>query len=89
MRSSVEAFNEEMETDSERLTNWLTHYDLPQYPVHVSGHVMPLQLTSALKEVRAHKIIPTHTENARVLMEFMRDLPGKIAPPEKQKEYLV
>jgi len=50
---------------------------------------MALQLTSALKEVRAQKIIPVHTENAKLFTEFMRDLPDKIVPPEKQKEYLV
>jgi ribonuclease J len=85
--SSSEPFNEEMEIDFEKLTNWLTHYGLPQYHVHVSGHVMPLQLRSALKEINAQRIIPVHTENAKLFTEFMRDLPSKIIPPEKQKEY--
>lgn len=87
--SSSEPFNEEMEIDSEKLLNWLTHYGLPQYHVHVSGHVMPLQLRSALKEMKAQRVIPIHTENAKLFTEFMRDLPSKIMPPEKQKEYIL
>jgi ribonuclease J len=87
--SSSEPFNEEMEIDYEKLTNWLTHYGLPQYHVHVSGHVMPLQLRSALKETNAKKIFPIHTENTKLFMEFMRDVPSTIVSPEKQKEYLL
>ncbi|MGQ9545227.1 MAG: MBL fold metallo-hydrolase, partial [Candidatus Bathycorpusculaceae bacterium] len=45
--SASEPFNEEMEIDFERLLNWLKHYGLPQYHVHVSGHIMPLQLKKA------------------------------------------
>jgi len=85
--SSSEPFNEEMEIDFEKLTNWLTHYGLPQYHVHVSGHVMPLQLRSVLKEMNAQRIFPVHTENTELFVEFMRDLPSKIVAPEKQKEY--
>ncbi len=85
--SSSEPFNEEMEIDFEKLTNWLTHYGLPQYHVHVSGHIMPLQLRAVLKEMNSRNIIPIHTENAKLFKEFMRDLPGKIVLPEKQKEY--
>jgi ribonuclease J len=51
--SASEPFNEEMEIDYERLTNWLNHYGLPQYHVHVSGHIMPLQLKAALKAINA------------------------------------
>ena len=42
--SASEPFNEEMKIDFERLVNWLRHYGLPQYHVHGSGHIMPLQL---------------------------------------------
>jgi hypothetical protein len=37
--------------------------------------------------MNAQRIIPVHTENAKLFTEFMRDLPSKIIPPEKQKEY--
>ena len=53
--SASEPFNEEMEIDYERLVNWLSHYGLPQYHVHVSGHMMPLQLKSALRKINAKK----------------------------------
>lgn len=41
--SASEPFNEEMEIDFKKLANWLDHYGLPQYHVHVSGHIMSLQ----------------------------------------------
>jgi ribonuclease J len=85
--SSSEPFNEEMEIGFEKLTNWLAHYGLSQYPVHVSGHVMPLQLRSVLKEMNPQRIFPIHTENTRLFAEFMRDLPSTIVSPEEQKEY--
>ena len=85
--SASEPFNEEMEIDYERLINWLSHYGLPQYQVHVSGHMMPLQLKAALKEINAKKIFPIHTESAGLFAKFMRDLKGKVTLVEKCKEY--
>jgi ribonuclease J len=87
--SASEPFNEEMEIDYERLINWLTHYGLPQYQVHVSGHMMPLQLKAALKEINARKIFPVHTESAGLFAKFMRDLKGKVTLVEKCKEYTI
>ena len=85
--SASEPFNEEMEIDYERLINWLSHYGLPQYQVHVSGHMMPLQLKAALKEINAKKIFPVHTESAGLFAKFMRDLKGKVTLVEKCREY--
>ena len=85
--SASEPFNEEMEIDYERLINWLSHYGLPQYQVHVSGHMMPLQLKAVLKEINAKKIFPIHTESAGLFAKFMRDLKGKVTLVEKCKEY--
>ncbi|MGD0495809.1 MAG: MBL fold metallo-hydrolase [Candidatus Bathyarchaeia archaeon] len=87
--SASEPFNEEMEIDFERLVNWLGHYGLPQYHVHVSGHIMPLQLKSILKEVDAVKVFPIHTENAELFGKFTRDLRGEVVLPEKGREYTV
>ncbi len=42
--SASERFNEEIEIDFKKLANSLDHYGLPQYHVHVSGQIMPLQL---------------------------------------------
>lgn len=85
--SSSEPFNEEMEIDFERLINWLRHYGLPQYHVHVSGHITPLRLKAALKEINAKKIFPVHTENAELFAKFMRDSKSQVVPLEKAKAY--
>jgi ribonuclease J len=87
--SVSEPFNEEMEIDSEKLVHWLGHYGLPQYHVHVSGHVMPLQLKAMLREINAQRIFPVHTENAGLFQKFMRDLKSKTTVIEKAKEYKI
>jgi len=87
--SASEPFNEEMEIDFERLINWLRHYGLPQYHAHVSGHIMPLQLKVILKEIKAMKIFPIHTENAELFASFTRDLKGKVILTEKEKQYAI
>jgi len=85
--STSEPFNEEMEIDYERLVNWVRHYGLPQYHLHVSGHMMPLQLKKALKEINAKRVFPVHTENAGLFAKFMRDLKSQVTLIEKSKEY--
>ena len=85
--SASEPFNEEMEIDYERLVNWLSHYGLPQYHVHVSGHMMPLQLKAALRKVNAKQIFPVHTENAELFKKFMGNAAGQVTLVEKGKEY--
>jgi len=87
--SASEPFNEEMEIDFERLVNWLRHYGLPQYHVHVSGHIMPLQLRNILKEINARKVFPVHTEHADLFAKFMEDLKSKTVLVEKDKEYKI
>ena len=87
--SSSEPFNEEMEIDYDRLTNWLEHYGVPQYQVHVSGHMTPLQLKAALKEINAERAFPIHTENADLFAKFMRDLKSQVTRVEKGREYLL
>ncbi|MCW4009460.1 MAG: MBL fold metallo-hydrolase [Candidatus Bathyarchaeota archaeon] len=87
--SASEPFNEEMELDFERLVNWLRHYGLPQYHVHVSGHMMPLQLKAALKAINSKKLFPVHTEQADLFAGFMRDLKSQTIPTQKNKEYLL
>jgi ribonuclease J len=85
--STSEPFNEEMEIDYERLVNWVRHYGLPQYHVHVSGHMMPLQLKKALKRINAKRMFPVHTESAGLFAKFMRDLKSQVTLVEKSKEY--
>jgi len=87
--SASEPFNEEMEIDFERLLNWLRHYGLPQYYAHVSGHIVPLQLKTILKEIKATRIFPIHTENAEMFAKFMRGLKGETVLVERGKEYKI
>lgn len=87
--SASEPFNEEMEIDFERLVNWLRNYGLPQYHVHVSGHIMPLQLKGILKEINAAKIFPVHTEHACSFAKFTKDLKSEVVLVEKGKEYVI
>lgn len=84
--SASEPFSEEMEVDFRKLTNWLDHYGLPQYHVHVSEHIMPLQLKALLREMEAAEIFPIYTENAELAGKFMRDLKGKVILVERGKE---
>ena len=85
--SASEPFNEEMEIDYERMVNWVSHYGLPQYHVHVSGHIMPLQLKKALRQMDGRRIFPVHTENAGLFAKFIRDLKSEVTLVEKSKEY--
>jgi ribonuclease J len=87
--SASEPFNEEMEIDHRKLWNWLKHYGLPQYHVHVSGHIMPLQLKNLLKRVNAKKVFPVHVEHADLFARFMRDLKGKVVCIKKGREYRI
>ena len=85
--SASEPFNEEMEIDFERLVNWLRRYGLPQYHVHVSGHVMPLQLKNILKEMNPKRIFPVHTEHVDLFTKFIEGLKSEVVCVEKAKEY--
>ncbi len=85
--SASEPFNEEMEVDFNRLTNWLEHYGLPQYHAHVSGHIMPLQLRQVLQTMNPKKIFPIHGTHPELFSKFMRKLNGEILVVEAGKEY--
>jgi ribonuclease J len=87
--SSSEPFNKEMMMDFGKLVSWLEHYGLPQYQVHVSGHVMPLQLKAILREIGSRKIFPIHTENAGLFVRFMRDLEGNVVFTKKEEQYTI
>lgn len=87
--STSEPFNEEMEIDYERLVNWLSYYGLPQYHVHVSGHIMPLQLQKVLERINAKRMFPIHTERAELFSKFMRELESQTTLVEIGKKYSV
>lgn len=84
--SMSEPFNEEMEIDFERLIKWLEYYGLPQYHIHVSGHVTPLHLREALKVIKPKKIFPIHGEHPKLFSGFMKDV-GEVIMPERGETY--
>lgn len=86
--SSSEPVNEEMELDYDRLLNWLGHYGIPHYHIHVSGHIMPLQLRTAIEEVNPKLVFPVHCENPEVFRRFLLDLPCRIILPTKGRKYV-
>jgi ribonuclease J len=87
--SASEPVNEEMEIDFNKLIKWLEHYGLPQYHVHVSGHIMPLQLKKALKTIKPKRIFPVHGERSELFRKFMKDLGSEVLIAEKGKEYRI
>jgi len=87
--SASEPFNEEMEIDHQKLRNWLKHYGLPQYHIHVSGHIMPLQIKKILRKIGAKAVFPVHTEHVDLFVRFMNDLPSKMIGVEKGKAYRI
>jgi mRNA degradation ribonuclease J1/J2 len=78
-----------MEIDFDRLLNWLNHYGLPQYHVHVSGHMMPLRLKSAIKAINPKQVFPVHTENPELFCRFTRDLASKTTMVQKGIQYQI
>lgn len=71
--SKVEAFNDEMELDFERLQNWLTHFELDYVKAHASGHASRPELEHMIDEARPGTIIPVHTLNVKAFEERYRD----------------
>lgn len=86
--SASEPYDEEMELDFGRLTNWLIHYGLPQYHVHVSGHIMPLQLRQCLRTIGAGKVFPVHCQYPELFDRFIRNTGGRTVLPETGKDYI-
>ncbi len=88
--SSVsEPYDEEMQIDYGRMTNWLNHYGLPLYHVHISGHIMPLQLKETLQAIEPKQIFPIHGAYPELFSRFMSNLKSKITLVEREKEYTV
>ena len=80
--SGSEPFNEEMEIDFEKLLNWLRHYGLPQYHIHVSGHIMPLELRDVIQKINPNKVFPIHTEDPGLFAKFCRTIGSEFVIPE-------
>lgn len=71
--SSSEPFNEEQEIEFEKMMNWLDHFGLPEYHVHVSGHIMPHELRWVINKIRPKVTIPVHTERPWMFKKFIQE----------------
>ena len=87
--SGSEPFNEEMEIDFSKLLNWLNYYGLPQYHIHVSGHVMPLELRDIVEMVNPGTLFPIHTDRPELFAKFCSTLQTKIQAPTVGQAYEV
>jgi ribonuclease J len=78
--SSSEPFNEEMELDMQRLVMWLDNLGMPQYHIHVSGHIMPQDLREILLDVSPKRIVPIHTEHPGLFSKYVGEGKGIVVP---------
>ena len=64
IRSLCEPFNEEMEIDEKRVTNWMELYGFGEpVQLHASGHAPGNQLAEMIETINPETLIPIHTEN--------------------------
>lgn len=84
--SFSEPVTEEGEIEFDRLVNWLNHYGLPQYHIHVSGHAMPHQLREAVKVIGAEKTFPIHCERPELFGKFL-GAEARVKLVEKNRTY--
>ncbi len=87
--SMSEPFDEEMEISHEKLMGWLTHYGLPLFQVHASGHASAQELRTAVETVEAKKVYLIHTANPELYARFLGKLGHEVVQPVEGKPYLV
>jgi len=85
--SSSEPFNEEMEIDFNKMLNWLRHYGLPQYRVHVSGHIMPIELKNVVSRIKPKQVFPIHCEHPEVFAKFIKGVGTSVTIPQLGEKY--
>ena len=70
IKSVCEPFDAEMEMEWERISNWLSHFQLQVSQTHVSGHASAPQLRNFVESVNPKLIIPIHTENGGLYQQW-------------------
>ena len=63
IKSSCDAFCDEMKLDEERKKNWIDHFGIKEYSTHASGHASGDEIKKMIKEINPAKLIPIHTEH--------------------------
>ena len=66
IKSSCDAFCDEMKLDEERKKNWLAHFNIKEYSTHASGHASGEEIKQMIKEINPDILIPIHTENPKL-----------------------
>lgn len=84
--SKSEPFDEAGEIQHEKLLNWCNHYGMPQYHVHASGHAMPHELKSVIKEISPNTMIPVHTERPLLFEKYVADLDVNFKSPSLKEK---
>ena len=72
--STSEPFNEEMEIQHDKYTNWLDHFGLPMYHIHCSGHIMPTEVRKVVERIAPKNFFPVHTENPGLFARYVSDI---------------
>ncbi|KXB07716.1 hypothetical protein AKJ51_00385 [candidate division MSBL1 archaeon SCGC-AAA382A20] len=80
--SQSEFHDESGEIQHEKLLNWCDHYGMPQYQAHASGHAMPHELKSVIREINPETVIPIHTERPSLYESYISDLDIEFVSPE-------
>lgn len=83
IHSLSEPFNEEMEISSERMHNWLNHFDLNFVQSHCSGHIYGPSLKELILKINPKTLFPIHTEHP----ELFKQLPMEVLRVNEQKLY--
>jgi len=86
--STSEPFNEEMEIQHDKYTNWLDHFGLPMYHIHCSGHIMPAEARKVVERIAPKKFYPVHTENPGLFARYVSDV-TKVELPQKGVAYTI
>jgi ribonuclease J len=87
--SSSEPFNEEMELSYDKLMNWLTRFGLPLFQVHASGHANAHDLQEMIEKIRPKKVMPVHTENAKLYAKFIEKLGFDVVQPSEGEKLTI
>lgn len=64
------------------MMRWLKHFKLHFHQAHASGHCSKADIKNLIKAVSPKKVIPVHTENARMFKKFAKN----VVLPRYEKE---
>lgn len=69
--SSSEPVDEEAEISFDKLLAWLTHYGIPMFQVHSSGHANPHDLRDMIERIAPRSVFLIHTQRPDLFKRFL------------------